>query len=213
MNSEKISILGRPSKDSQSISMEERILLAARKEFLKKGFKAVSMDKVANTANTTKATIYSYFNSKTVLFTRTIVHLMTMIQKSTEKILSQEQFDFKDRLIYLTIKFSNSTQKVDVNNFINLASPSLTISQKKIIEESKEYMHSAIENAFIREMNLGTIPKNDSKFLLKTFLAIMHTVRYTDYDKQPIIDVEKQAHNVVDFFWKGLFYDQLALAE
>lgn len=202
-------VLGRPSRNSQAISMEERILLAARNEFIKKGFKAVSMDSIAKAAKITKATIYSYFSSKTILFTRTIVHLMNMIKKSTEKILSQDDLFFKERLVNLTIKFSNATQSVDVNNFIALALPSLNIRQQKVIEDSKKYMHSAIENAFEREIKLGTIPSKDPHFLTQTFIAIMNIVKYTDYDDQISNNIEKRSVEVVDFFWKGLFFDQI----
>jgi len=209
MNLSNIAVLGRPSKDSQSISMEERILLAARKEFVKKGFKAVSMDDIAKSANTTKATIYSYFKSKTILFTRTVVHLMKMIKESTDRILKQDDIPFKERLINLTVRFADATQSVDVNNFIILALPSLTVRQQEVIENSKKYMHSAIEDAFKREMELGSIPLKDTNFLLQTFIAIMNIVKYTVYDDQISDNVEERASEVVNFFWKGLFFDDI----
>ncbi len=209
MNNVNTPMLGRPRKNSENISMEERILLAARKEFVQKGFKAVSMDSVAKVANTTKATLYSYFNSKARLFTRTVIHLMNMIKNSTEKILSQSDIPFKQRLVNLTIKYADATQSVDVNKFITLALPSLTIAQQKAIEESKHYMHSAIEDAFKREIKLGNLPQKDTHFLLQTFVAVMNIVKYTDPDAEIISTIKKRSEEVVDFFWKGTFYDQL----
>ncbi|MEM7595548.1 MAG: TetR/AcrR family transcriptional regulator, partial [Cyanobacteria bacterium P01_A01_bin.83] len=46
----------------------EAILTGAMKEFLANGYAATSMDKVAKTAQVSKATVYSHFGDKESLF-------------------------------------------------------------------------------------------------------------------------------------------------
>jgi AcrR family transcriptional regulator len=49
------------------------ILLAAAELFLEHGFEPVSMDSIASKADVSKRTVYSYFDSKTVLFTAILI--------------------------------------------------------------------------------------------------------------------------------------------
>jgi AcrR family transcriptional regulator len=49
------------------------ILLAAAELFLEQGYEPVSMDAIAAKADVSKRTVYSYFDSKTVLFTAILV--------------------------------------------------------------------------------------------------------------------------------------------
>lgn len=51
---------------------EQRILAAAEQLFLVQGYGATTMDAIAQTAQVTKQTVYRYFPSKRILFTRLI---------------------------------------------------------------------------------------------------------------------------------------------
>src|ERR1700745_19829 len=52
--------------------VEERILDAARKMFLKRGFEGASIDEIAEVARSGKATIYARFRGKRELFTEVV---------------------------------------------------------------------------------------------------------------------------------------------
>ena len=56
------------SERSKSEAKTEAILKGAMKEFLKGGYAATSMDKVAKAAKVSKATVYSHFGDKESLF-------------------------------------------------------------------------------------------------------------------------------------------------
>ena len=63
------------SERSKSEAKTEAILKGAIKEFLKGGYAATSMDKVAKAAKVSKATVYSHFGDKESLFNAVIQDL------------------------------------------------------------------------------------------------------------------------------------------
>ncbi len=63
---------GRPPRELVG-EVEERILDAARKVFLERGFEGASVDEIAETARAGKPTIYARFSNKQALFTATLM--------------------------------------------------------------------------------------------------------------------------------------------
>jgi AcrR family transcriptional regulator len=64
--------LGRPPKERAG-EVEERILDAARKVFLARGFEGASIDEIAKAARSGKPTIYARFANKRTLFTAVVM--------------------------------------------------------------------------------------------------------------------------------------------
>jgi AcrR family transcriptional regulator len=64
---------GRPPKDLAG-EVDARILDAARKVFLERGFEGASVDEIAEVARSGKATIYARFRDKRALFTEVVTH-------------------------------------------------------------------------------------------------------------------------------------------
>ena len=64
--------LGRPPKDMEG-EVEERILNAARKVFLERGFEGSSVDEIAVAARSGKPTIYARVGDKRALFTAVVM--------------------------------------------------------------------------------------------------------------------------------------------
>ena len=62
---------GRPPKELAG-EVDTRILDAARKTFLKRGFEGASIDEIAEVARSGKATIYARFRDKRALFTEVV---------------------------------------------------------------------------------------------------------------------------------------------
>src|SRR5258708_23566917 len=58
---------GRPSKDMAG-DVKTRILDAAQRVFLKRGYQSASLDEIAETAPASKPTIYAHFPAKEALF-------------------------------------------------------------------------------------------------------------------------------------------------
>jgi AcrR family transcriptional regulator len=66
---------GRPGKDAAG-EVEQRILDAAEKLFVSKGFQTTSMDEVAAQAPASKPTIYAYFPNKESLFSAVVARII-----------------------------------------------------------------------------------------------------------------------------------------
>lgn len=64
--------VGRPPKELAG-QVEERILDAAHRIFLKRGFEGASIDEIAETARSGKPTIYARFANKRALFTAVVM--------------------------------------------------------------------------------------------------------------------------------------------
>ena len=62
---------GRPPKELAG-EVDKRILDAARKMFLERGFEGASIDEIAAVARSGKATIYARFRDKRALFTEVV---------------------------------------------------------------------------------------------------------------------------------------------
>lgn len=199
--------LGRPRQQNQAISTKEKILITATKLFVEEGYKNAAMDEVALRCNITKATVYYYFKTKAALFTAAIVALMKRIRLTSVNILSTE-VPFRERLEKLIIAFSYATVNIDVNNFIREAAPSLTAEQYKSILNTEEEMHHAIEQCFVREVELGNLPPKDTKFMTHLFLALLNLSKYQDQNGEGFFaTVEENAKELLNFYWRGLQID------
>jgi AcrR family transcriptional regulator len=66
--------VGRPSKD-QAGDVAERILDAAERIFLERGFQSASLDEIAVEAPASKPTIYAHFPGKEALFAAVVVRI------------------------------------------------------------------------------------------------------------------------------------------
>jgi AcrR family transcriptional regulator len=63
------------TKQAKQAAKAEQILQGAMKEFLRDGYVATSMARIASTAGVSKETLYSYFESKEKLFAAIIQHI------------------------------------------------------------------------------------------------------------------------------------------
>ena len=67
--------LGRPSKDLAG-DVKSRILDAAQRIFLKRGYQNASVDEIAEMAPASKPTIYSHFDGKEALFEAVVARVI-----------------------------------------------------------------------------------------------------------------------------------------
>src|ERR1700693_1748985 len=67
--------LGRPPKE-QAGDVKARILDAAQRVFLKRGYQSASLDEIAETAPASKPTIYAHFPGKEALFEAVVARVI-----------------------------------------------------------------------------------------------------------------------------------------
>jgi AcrR family transcriptional regulator len=87
--------------------VRNRILYAAKKEFLMKGFRNSSMRQIALTAKTTPGNIYSYFSSKDELFTKVISPVLARLQILLNMQFHQKNSVSKSDITYITNEISD----------------------------------------------------------------------------------------------------------
>ena len=68
--------IGRPPKD-QAGDVKARILDAAQRVFLKRGYQSASLDEIAETAPASKPTIYAHFDGKEALFEAVVARVIS----------------------------------------------------------------------------------------------------------------------------------------
>ena len=72
--------LGRPPKDLAG-DVKARILDAAQRVFLKRGYQAASLDEIAEMAPASKPTIYAHFEGKEALFEAVVARVIDGIDE------------------------------------------------------------------------------------------------------------------------------------
>jgi AcrR family transcriptional regulator len=87
------------------MNTKDVIINSARNLFSKYGYKKVSMDEIANDANVTKKTVYSYFKDKDSLFSYFIEEELELIKNNIEKERKKHNnvLDFVSSTVYKII--------------------------------------------------------------------------------------------------------------
>ncbi len=75
---------------------QERILVAARKLFLGKGYESTTVAEIADAAEVSRATVFWHFNDKASLFRETFTRLLAPFRESLDRNL--EEVDAEKRL-------------------------------------------------------------------------------------------------------------------
>jgi AcrR family transcriptional regulator len=156
--------LGRPPKELEG-EVEGRILDAARKVFLERGFEGSSVDEIAVAARSGKPTIYARFGDKRALFTAVVMR--DVLSRITEfKSNVEPHGAIEDRLIRLAMTLLNwvldderlallRLAAAEVNRFPELASTVSRSAQKLSTE--------------VAALHLGEIAKSDDLGRLPAF--------------------------------------------
>ncbi|OCR01306.1 TetR family transcriptional regulator [Oscillatoriales cyanobacterium USR001] len=95
-----------------TVDKAEKILLGAMQEFLKHGYAATSMDRVAATAGVSKATVYSHFKDKEGLFSALMQRL------AEEKILYIQLDESEPEIALRELAETVIEQKLNDREFI-----------------------------------------------------------------------------------------------
>ena len=67
-------------------ALRQNILMAARKEFIQKGFRGASMRSIAMKAGCSLSNLYNYFNNKDDLFTKVLEPTLNEIKKALQAV-------------------------------------------------------------------------------------------------------------------------------
>ena len=182
------------------MNTKDIIINAARDLFSKYGYKKVSMDEVANTANVTKKTVYSYFKDKDSLFAYFIEEelesIKTNIEKQRKK--SKNVVDFVSTTVYNIIAHQKNC--LLINNMF-LESKEAESKTKKFLKLYEDEILKYIESLINDEIDLKHIKKCNAHLaafiIYKTYLSVLF-----DYDQN--IDAKEATLEITSILKDGL---------
>jgi AcrR family transcriptional regulator len=100
------------SEVSRDRTARQRILGAAREQFLAHGFRSVTMDDLAETLGMSKKTVYAHFPTKTALVEAVLLEKFCCVEEEMEAITSECSADFPTGLHRLLACVQRHTEEV-----------------------------------------------------------------------------------------------------
>lgn len=191
---------GRPRISADHPSMRDTVLNAASRLFMELGYEPVSINRIAERAGVTKASVYYYFGSKAELFATSVAEMFVRIRERTAAILAGEG-DLRARMAKLArTKLSHS--HTEFESMMREAIPFLEESQLRRIRDAEHGVHEALADAFREAMDRGELEPGDPMFLSHAFSALlMLGNREALGEHKPT--VEELADSIVGLFWNG----------
>jgi AcrR family transcriptional regulator len=153
---------GRPPKELEG-EVDERIIGAARKVFLVRGFEGASMDEIAAAARAGKPTIYARFGDKRALFTAVVQHdvLSRIAQFNSE---APTEGTIEQRLTRMGIALLSWTLENERMALMRLAAaevqrfPDLASSVSRTARQLSTEVAARLLSEIAQHGELGTLP-------------------------------------------------------
>lgn len=191
---------GRPRMSADHPSMRDTVLNAASMLFMELGYEPVSINRIAERAGVTKASVYYYFGSKAELFATSVAEMFGRIRGRTAAILAGDG-DLKARVTKLArIKLSHS--HTEFESMMREAIPFLEESQLRRIREAEHGVHEALAEAFREAMDRGELALGDPMLLSHAFSALLMLGNREELGEHKPT-VEELADAIVRLFWNG----------
>ena len=139
--------LGRPPKDLAG-DVEERILDAAQRIFLKRGFQSASIDEIAELAPASKPTIYAHFAGKEALFAAVVARIMNDLANFDG--YEAKGRTLQDKLIRLGTEIAERTIEdlVGVTRAIIAEADRLSELSRQLHDASRDRAANAVSQVF-----------------------------------------------------------------
>lgn len=196
--------LGRPPASASDIPKDQLILRTATRLFIEQGYQKVSVDDISNACGVTKATVYYYFASKSILFTEAMIEMMHHIQREIISILKIKK-PLKERLYDVTYAHLRATTSFDMEGFMREIKTTLDPKQIERIKASEDGLYETIGETMTSEIKEGSIKALNPMFAAQAFVSIMKIGHYQQKDGSRLFATpEEAARVIVDFYWDGL---------
>lgn len=187
---------------SQSEIKYNRLMEKAQELFLKFGYKATSMDQIAEEAGISKMTIYRYFKSKEDLFVKTILSVMEKYFKYIKDNMDEiegtlEKIDF---LLNLGLEYSKEYSLALYKDILD--NPYI---YDAIIKEKKIMSRIIFEDIIREGMKKGEIRNIDGTFVANMLIALIDGMDKSIFNNiNSKEDMEDFTEKFYDFLKYGL---------
>ncbi len=183
--------------------IKQRIIDAAKEEFLKKGFEKASIRTICFKAKTSKSNLYNYFKSKDRLFCSILEPALTVIQKGFEQ---AEVEASGDALSYTEEKQSRNIGVVMNFVYENLAEVKLLLFQSRgsSLESFKDQIIDKFTDILYGWVKMNSPDKNISRFFVRCVSSFYMTgIEQTIINGASKEQVEKHINEFVRFVYHG----------
>lgn len=184
---------------------EEQIIKSAKELFLKYGYKKVSMSEIAENANITKRTLYSYFKDKDDILNYIIEEEITNMKQIIDEI-EKEDLPFLKKVHKTILKiFEYKKQKqlltILTQEYKKMQNPKLNEKLKRFDENIQDYIkervHYAMENGYIKKSDPDII----SFIIYKIYIALV----FEWEENNDELDEKEITDNIMHVLSEGLF--------
>ncbi|TCP29729.1 TetR family transcriptional regulator [Scopulibacillus darangshiensis] len=194
---------GRPRNNESNEPTHLRILQIAKALFLEHGFQKVSIDDIAMASGVTKATVYYYYETKALLFTKSMIAMMERIRGRMLQLLGRDK-PLYERLLDVAEAHLKATTSIDLDGFMRETKTSLSPQQVQYIRETEEKMYGEIENALRTAMANGEMKTINPTFAAHSYISLLRVGNYRHSDGTAIFPSDHEAAcQIVDLFLKG----------
>lgn len=187
----------------QSEIKYNRLIEKAEEFFMKLGYRAASMEEIAEAAGISKMTIYKHFSSKEELFLKIIFiqmkHYYKIIEEELENIAGTIE-----KINYLV----NFSLEISKNYSLNLYKDILSIPHitEKIMEEKNRINTIIFQNIIMEGVEKGEVRNCDVAFMAEMLLLTIeafgkkHFIKINNRE-----ELEDSTTKLFDFIKYGLF--------
>lgn len=188
---------------SQSEIKYNRLMEKAEELFTGLGYKAVSMDQIAEAAGISKMTIYKYFSSKEELF-------LSVLQSITEKTYKDLEDRVKsvdgtlekiDILLSFTMEYTKQYSFAFYKDIMDT-----TYIAEKMMQEKKKMSNILFQNIIRNGIERGEIRNVDETFIATMLIALIDGLGGSVFDK---ITCKKEIEDFAEKFYDFLKYGLL----
>ena len=180
-----------------------RILQAAYDLFVAHGFKAVSMQQIADAASITKATLYHHFLNKEALFSEVVLAAMEHMRGELDEIISSGVSP-ADQLIAFAGRIFSRTQS-DFGRLMTDMHENISIEQREKTMTMRALPMDLVEQIIASAERTGDLPRVAPGLAASMFIGLVWGQIWTR--KMEWIDGplnEELARVIVEIFFAGL---------
>ncbi|MWC29928.1 TetR/AcrR family transcriptional regulator [Paenibacillus sp. MMS18-CY102] len=193
--------LGRPKRTGQDAPTNDTIIRTASKLFMEHGYEPISLNQIAQLCNVTKASLYYHFANKAVLFTESLIWMLTVSRVNTEKLLEQAA-DIRSGLEKLAL-VKMSTPHMDFESMMRDATPHLSEEQLTRIRAAEEAIHGVLAHYFRQAIDAGQLRPANPLLLSHTLSALL-MLGNRRHPADLFQSTPELAKAMVDLFWNGV---------
>lgn len=193
------------------VSVEDRIIEAARKTFIEKGFAQTSMSDIAEAAGINRPTLHYYFRTKDIMFQAVYGDILKSILPKIQVVASTSGLTLEEGLSII----------IDAYYDLFVENPSLPLFIMRELDRNADLMTSTLEKAGfmdvlwnLRDMILEMIARGEIRqvpvrFLLFNFYGLLSVPFLSKNLSRKILEEDENSFRQMLSEWKPVIIRQI----